>query len=350
MKNMVTAGLIKAGAGLEGIPIPLLEVGIHVVVRNFIAEVEMTQRYRNTQESPLEVLYTFPVEEEAAVTGCTAVLGDQTIVARVQENRRAERMYEEAVKENKTAVLLSSARPDIFQLRVGQLAPGAECEVRVSYVVELPVEEASTRLTIPTTIAPKYVTDRQHTSSLVPKVLKNILYKETTPAPLTLNLKIFMKTKIVNVTSPSHKIIVEKLNPYVDGVDLFEATAKFDGVTADMDRDLVVLIESAEPNEPKIVMEKGKDGSIVAMLSFVPSFALRKQEAEFIFLVDCSGSMRGDSIRVAREALEVFIASLPVTAHFNVVKFGSSYRNRASNKPSRRFHNHIKDTILMVSQ
>ena len=183
-----------------------------------------------------------------------------------------------------------------------------------------------TRLTIPTTIAPKYVTDRQHSSSLVPKVLKNILYKETTPAPLTLNLKIFMKTKIVNVTSPSHKIIVEKLNPYIDGVDLFEATAKFDGVTADMDRDLVVLIESAEPNEPKIVMEKGKDGSMVAMLSFVPSFALRKQEAEFIFLIDCSGSMRGDSIRVAREALEVFIASLPVTAHFNVVKFGSSYR------------------------
>ena len=143
---MVTAGLITAGAGLEGAPIPLLEVGIHVVVRNFIAEVEMTQRYRNTQESPLEVLYRFPVEEEAAVTGCTALLGDQTIVARIQENRRAERMYEEAVKENKTAVLLSSARPDIFQLRVGQLGPGAECEVRVSYVVELPVEEASTRL------------------------------------------------------------------------------------------------------------------------------------------------------------------------------------------------------------
>ena len=82
---MVTAGLITAGAALEGAPIPLLAVGIHVVVRNFIAAVEMTQRYRNTQESPLEVLYTFPVEEAAAVTACTALLGDQTIVARIQE-------------------------------------------------------------------------------------------------------------------------------------------------------------------------------------------------------------------------------------------------------------------------
>ena len=139
----------------RNIPIPLLEIGIHVVVRNFIAEVEMTQRYRNTQESTLEVLYTFPVEEAAAVTACTAVLGDQTIVARIQENRRAERMYEEAVREKRTAVLLSSARPDIFQLRVGQLAPGAECEVTVSYVVELPVEEASTRLELETKVHTK---------------------------------------------------------------------------------------------------------------------------------------------------------------------------------------------------
>ena len=130
----------------------MLEVGISVVVRNFIAEVEMTQRYRNTQESPLEVLYTFPVEEAAAVTACTALLGDQTIVARIQENREAEAMYEKAVKEKKTAVLLSSARPDIFQLRVGQLAPGAECQVTVSYVVELPVEEASTRLELETKV------------------------------------------------------------------------------------------------------------------------------------------------------------------------------------------------------
>ena len=133
-------------------PVPLLGVALSITVRNFIAEVELTQRFRNQETRPLEVTYRFPVEEEAAVTGCTALLGDQTIVARVQENRRAERMYEEAVRENKTAVLLSSARPDIFQLRVGQLAPGAECEVRVSYVVELPVEEASTRLELETKV------------------------------------------------------------------------------------------------------------------------------------------------------------------------------------------------------
>merc|ERR1719450_166326 len=195
--------------------------------------------------------------------------------------------------------------------------------------MELPVEDKKTRMTIPTTIAPKYVTSRSdkyatglsyrsHMSEVVPKVL----YKEETPAPLIFNMKIVMKTKIVNITSPSHELNTD----IQKSTNSFEATAKFDGVTADMDRDLVVLIESEEPNQPKIVLEKGSDGSMVGMLSFVPCFELRKQAAEFIFLIDCSYSMSGDCIKIAKEALSVFIHSLPVDAHFNIVCFGSSFR------------------------
>ena len=139
---------------------------------------------------------------------------------------------------------------------------------------------------------------------------------------MTFNLKVVMKTKIVDVTSPSHALVTDMMK----NSDKFEATAKFDGTNSDMDRDLVILIESAEPNEPKVTLEKSSDGSIAAMLTFVPSFDLRKQAAECIFLIDCSGSMGGDSIRIAREALGVFIHSLPVDAHFNIICFGSSYR------------------------
>ena len=50
----------------------------------------------------------------------------------------------------------------------------------------------------------------------------------------------------------------------------------------------------------KVVLEKHSEGSIVAMLSFVPSFNLKKQPSECIFLIDCSGSMTGESINVAK--------------------------------------------------
>ena len=83
-----------------------------------------------------------------------------------------------------------------------------------------------------------------------------------------------------------------------------------------MDRDLVVLVESSSPHLPNLVLEKeeGGEGSTVALLSFVPNFrlilfltfylhlplpySLKEHKMEAIFLVDCSGSMSGQSIKV----------------------------------------------------
>ena len=240
----------------------------------------------------------------------------------MEEKQKAEEKYEKAVKEKKTAVLLTETRPDIFQLKLGRLSAGSECLVTVTFLMELPVEETKTRLTIPTTIAPKYVTPRQHQSSVVPQVLKNILYKEESPAPLSLKVKILMKTRISGVTSPSHNIQAEMKEG--EGGQ-FEAGVKFAGDTAALDRDIILLIQSEEPTRPKILLEKGSDGTVAALLSLVPSFELKKQQSECAFLIDCSGSMRGRSIKLAREALSVFLNSLPADYYFNVYCFGSRY-------------------------
>ena len=57
----------------------------------------------------------------------------------MEEKQKAEEKYEKAVKEKKTAVLLTETRPDIFQL--GSLSAGSECLVTITFLLELPVEE-----------------------------------------------------------------------------------------------------------------------------------------------------------------------------------------------------------------
>jgi len=47
---------------------------------------------------------------------------------------------------------------------------------------------------------------------------------------------------------------------------------------------------------------------------------------EFIFIVDCSGSMADENkIGFTRQAMLLFLKSLPVNCHFNIIRFGSSY-------------------------
>lgn len=51
------------------------------------------------------------------------------------------------------------------------------------------------------------------------------------------------------------------------------------------------------------------------MLSLVPSFKLADQKTELIFIVDRSGSMMGKGIQQAKQALLLFLHSLPVDCY-----------------------------------
>ena len=45
----------------------------------------------------------------------------------------------------------------------------------------------------------------------------------------------------------------------------------------------------------------------------------------FTFILDCSGSMGGSRIHLAKEALTLFIRSLPKGSKFEIIRFGTKY-------------------------
>ncbi len=95
---------------------------------------------------------------------------------------------------------------------------------------------------------------------------------------------------------------------------------------ADLDRDLVVLVESSSPHDPVMFLEWDETAKTSAtMLSLVPSFSLREQKCEIIFLVDRSGSMSGQGIIQAKQALLLFVHSLPSNCIFDIYSFGSRF-------------------------
>ena len=67
----------------------------------------------------------------------------------------------------------------------------------------------------------------------------------------------------------------------------------------------------------------------VMALNFFPDLSAIKgaklKKAEFVFIVDRSGSMSGSRIDAAKEALLLLLKSLPVGCSFNVVSFGSDF-------------------------
>ena len=125
-------------------------------------------------------------------------------------------------------------------------------------------------------------------------------------------------------------------------------------------KDIVVSYSTDYIREPTIVLHQSSKhpNEIAAHISFIPRVsdehevdddeemkdeldnenekALREIDnqddpdlasGEFIFVLDRSGSMHGNRIELAVEALKLFIKSLPSDSMFNVVSFGSTFQS-----------------------
>ena len=69
----------------------------------------------------------------------------------------------------------------------------------------------------------------------------------------------------------------------------------------------------------------------------------------FIFLIDQSGSMTGDSIKLVKESLLIFMESLPKNSYFQLIGFGTEYK-KYNEKPLKYEEENIKSTLNIINE
>ena len=119
--------------------VPLKRVNVEATIRSFAADVTITQVFRNDETTPIEAVYCFPIEEQAAIYSFIARIDDREIVAQLKEKKEAQKEYNEALQQGHGAYLLEQDEKsqDNFIINVGALPPSKECKITISYVTEL---------------------------------------------------------------------------------------------------------------------------------------------------------------------------------------------------------------------
>jgi hypothetical protein len=121
----ISTGNLRGSAGA------ILEANIfqrHVLlgpVTDVAARVTMTQRYRNREPKPVEAVYVFPLDEQAAVCGFEVIVNGTHFVGDVRTREEAFKRYDDALSEGHGAYLLDEETPDVFTANVGNIPPGA---------------------------------------------------------------------------------------------------------------------------------------------------------------------------------------------------------------------------------
>ena len=314
--------------------IPLESIDIQVDVQGFTAHVVASMKYRNNEEKPIEAIYIFPLDEDAAVCGFQAIIDGRTIVAELQDEEEALGTYEDALSSGQSAFLLeeSDESSDMFQISVGNLPPKKEALVELRFLTELSVEsEGRVVFVLPTVLNPRY--SPAHTAPSLSSQIPRVSTVDS-PYSFTFQMKVKAISAITEISSTSNTLKVE-----VDEINKAQATVSL-AEPHNLTQDIVVHILAQEPFKPQAIVENGikiegrEDtqgfmANPVVMLNFFPEFKNPEtsEVGEFVFVIDRSGSMGGSRMDGAKTTLLLFLKSLPDGCFFNVVGFGSSFEN-----------------------
>ena len=313
--------------------LPLKSTRVDVTVSGVIADVTVTQTYRNEGATPIEARYVFPASTRAAVYALRLRVGDRVVDAEIREKQQARRDYETAKKEGKSAALLEQQRPNVFSMAIANVMPNDEIAVDLRYTETIVSDEGTYRFVFPTVVGPRYNGATQEDGTPTESRRNEHWIAQPTlragqPAPHTfeLNATVLAPMPIRSLASPSHALDLS-------GVGERKATAhlapdRAHAVLANA-RDVVLEYRlAATAIESGVLLHPGRDENFFLLLAEPPARVATSDVVarEYVFILDVSGSMHGFPLATAKSVLRELVARLRPTDTFNVIPFagGSS--------------------------
>ena len=202
--------------------LPLKSTSATVGIAGVIADVVVTQVYKNEGTRALEAVYVFPASTRAAVYGMTMKIGERTITAQIARREDARRRYEKAKQEGRSTSLLEQQRPNVFQMNVANILPGDVIRAELRYTELLVPTDRVYEFVYPTVVSPRY--SNQCADEAGPRdqwVANPYLHQGEAPTyAFDIDIHLSAGLPIRDLTSPSHKIHVNYDGPLLSSIAL----------------------------------------------------------------------------------------------------------------------------------
>ena len=274
---------------------------VNIRVRDQVASVSIDQAFVNTGRARMEVEYLFPVPPEAAIDSMTLLVGGKEYAAKLLKADEARRIYESIVRQKKDPALLEYAGFGLYKTRAFPLDPGKPMRVQVTYK----------------DVCKK---DGDLVGVWYPLNTEKFSARKIEEVEVTVDIK--AKSDILAPYSPTHGITVKRKAPA-------HVVVTYGAKNALPTQDFQVYYEASAKDVGATVIthmpEAGKDGHFMLLVSPNPrTAATRVWPKDVVIVLDKSGSMGGEKIRQAKEALGFILNNLNAKDRFNVVIYSDT--------------------------
>jgi len=334
------------------IPVPLKHTSVSAEIAGYIATVDVTQQFHNPYASKIEAVYVFPLPEDAAINEFIMTIGERRIRGVIRERAEAERLYQAAKRQGYAASLLTQERPNLFTQKVANIEPGRQIDVHIRYFHTLDYDDGWYEFVFPMTVIPRYnpayapdpIQPLPRGGRDTPGV-KSIHYlrpEDRSGYDIDLSIDLDAGVGIEEIIAVNHDTVIESPTPHTAKIELaahdrlpnkdFVLRYRVAGdrlkanLLAYRDRGRGAAddddgVEGASGDQGAA----GAGGGYFTFVLYPPAdlSTLRRRPMEMVFVVDCSGSMRGQPLAQAKAAMRRALESLDPDDTFQIVRFSN---------------------------
>jgi Ca-activated chloride channel family protein len=287
--------------------IPLKYVSVFATLILNQAAVRKVHKFVNEEDIPVEVIYKFPIPENAAVYDFKIINGSKVIQGIIEEKEEAYKNYDEQDEPN-IPYILEQESPNVFTLYIRVLEPKSEIAVEICFAYTLNVYDSVVRFFLPTEISPSRFSNTDE-GEIPLKQRINPGYADDVPYRISLKLDIPKLSELSLIESPTHNISV---------IDAEEKTVvEFYG--EELNKDIIINIGFKVPTVEKAYIYKDKEENVFyAMSNIFYESSISADKNEIIFLLDYPPFISEEFLSEIKQALSIILRGLNEDTLFNI--------------------------------
>lgn len=288
-----------------GPPPPNLSIKYHHVDINIdgqVAQTTVDQVFINNFHREIEGTYIFPIPHGASISDFSMYVGGEEVRGEILDRDEARRIYEDIVRRRRDPALLEYFTDGMFKASVYPIPAHGETRIKLYYseVLELDGGLCGYRYTL-------------STEKFSREPLRSV----------RVSVDIHSKRALKSIYSPSHDISIEKMDDHRARVTYAEENTR-----PNTDFLLYYTVSDDDVGFDLLTYEgEDREGYFLAMISpriEAPEDGISSKDV--IFILDTSGSMKGEKMHQARGALSFCLKSLNEDDRFNVIDFDDDVR------------------------
>ncbi len=283
-------------------PIVPLEVKYHKVtveIENQVSTTHIDEVFVNPNDMDLEGTFIFPLPERASFSDLDMYIDGKKVEGKILDATEARKTYEDIVRRLKDPALLEYVNRNTFKLRVYPIPAHGEKRVEITYTETLTYDFSTVRYVYP-------LNTEKFSSAPLHEVSLDVLIKSSAP--------------VTTVYSPSHEIDIARKGDR-------EVRLSYEDKNVLPDRDFVLYYTLSDKEVGlSLITYKDRRGPGYFMLLISPQQDIDPSDVvpkDVTFVLDTSGSMKGEKLVQAKDALKYCIGALNTRDRFNIVRFST---------------------------